>query len=306
MSRVTWRGVTVDSRTAAMLTELAKISGPILIHPTQGSYNRGGVAASAGTHDGGGAVDLMHSSWKVADYNKVVELARKIGFAAWHRTPQQSNWPRHVHMIAIQPGGKGDQGVLSRGAHDQVKAYYENRNGLASRRPDDATRKYVGVTWEKYKAGRSAPAPKVEEAPVAGSWHKYSGKSPGTLRLPGNGRYVTLDATIPACPKGGVKEDRMVYLNVGGINWERSTSDPLYYFQTAVLRVRWVRDPHGRQKADPTAYTDYVITPWRKEALITHLHWEVSEKGRGGKWHVSLVGHAKSVALGTRYAKGFA
>lgn len=148
--RVTWRGVTLDKRTADMMTELARISGPIHINPTQGSFS-GGVSASAGTHDGCGAVDLMHPSWSVADYDTVVGLARKIGFAAWHRTPQQSNWPRHCHLIAVQPGGKGDRGCLSSGAYSQVIDYYEGRNGLASRAPDDGPRQFVGMTWEKYQ-----------------------------------------------------------------------------------------------------------------------------------------------------------
>lgn len=156
MARVTWRGVTVDDRTAKMLTELAKISGAIYINPTQGSYNSG-VSASAGTHDGCGAVDLMHPSWSVKDYDTVVALARKVGFAAWHRTPQQSNWPRHCHLIAVQPGGKGDRGCLSSGAYSQVVDYYENRNGLASRARDDGPRTYVGQTWEKYVATKNAP-----------------------------------------------------------------------------------------------------------------------------------------------------
>lgn len=143
MARVQWRGVTVDDRTAKMLDELARLSGSILIHPTQGSYSTGG-GASAGTHAGGGAVDLMHPSWSTKDYDKVVRLARKIGFAAWHRTPQQSNWPRHVHMIAV---GCKD---LSDGARAQVVAYKAGRNGLANGGPDDGPRDYVDVTWEKY------------------------------------------------------------------------------------------------------------------------------------------------------------
>ena len=150
MSRTTWRGVTVDGRTARMLDEAAQLVGPVYLNPTQGSYS-GGVSASAGTHDGCGAVDLMHGSWKVSDYDLVVRELRRVGFAAWHRTPQQSSWPRHVHAIAVQPGGKNDRGCLSSGAHGQVVDYYEGRNGLASRAPDDGPRDHVGVTWETYK-----------------------------------------------------------------------------------------------------------------------------------------------------------
>jgi hypothetical protein len=147
---VTWRGVVVDQRTADMLEELARISGNIYINPTQGSWS-GSVAASAGTHAGCGAVDLMHPLWSVGDFNTVTRLGRSVGFAMWHRTPQQSNWPRHCHGIAIQPGGKHDRGCLSAAAHQQVIDYYNGRNGLARHAPDDGPRDYVGTTWETYK-----------------------------------------------------------------------------------------------------------------------------------------------------------
>jgi len=145
--RERWRGVTVDSRTARMLDELAAITGSITIRPSQGSWS--GAAASAGTHTGCGAVDLMNNT--PAEMDLVVDRARSIGFAAWHRTPAQSDWPHHVHLIAIQPGGKHDRGCLASGAHSQVVDYYDGRNGLASRAPDDATRRYVGTTWETYQ-----------------------------------------------------------------------------------------------------------------------------------------------------------
>ncbi len=145
--RVTWRGVQLDPRTRDMMEELAAISGDIIIQPSQGSWS--GAAASAGTHTGGGAVDLMNNT--PAQMDTIVDLSRKIGFAGWHRTPAQSDWPHHVHLIAVQKGGKPDRGCLAQGAHNQVVDYYDGFNGLASRGRDDATRAYVGVTWEKYQ-----------------------------------------------------------------------------------------------------------------------------------------------------------
>jgi len=295
MSRVTWRGRVFDDRTARMLAEVAKLSGPIYINPTQGSYS-GGVAASAGTHNGGGAVDLMHPSWSVSDYNKVVALMRKVGFAAWHRTPQQSNWPRHVHGIAVQPGGRNDKGVLSTGALNQVKNYYDGRNGLASGARDDGPRQYVNQTWEKYLKTAA------QEADV--TTLGYSGKPSGNIRLKGDGRYVTLDAHVAGPSRGGKREDRLVYLNVGNIEWALPKSDPMYYFQTASLRVRFQRARHNGKPEDNTAYQDFTITPWRSSFLVTHVHWETGEAGRGGRWHLNLVGHAKNALVGTRYAKG--
>lgn len=167
MSKTVWRGVTVDTRTAAMLDALAALTGDIYINPTQGSYS-GSVSASAGTHDGCGAVDLMHPSWSVDDYDTVARQSRRVGFAAWHRTPQQSNWPRHVHAIAVQPGGRDDRGCLSSGAHQQVADYYAGRNGLASNAPDDGPRQFVGTTWETYQREEDTVTPqdidKIAEA----------------------------------------------------------------------------------------------------------------------------------------------
>lgn len=150
VTRVYWRGVLVDTRTAAMLDAVAAATGDAYVHPTQGSYNRGGVSASAGTHDGCGAVDIAAANLSPAQRDRVVRECRRVGFAAWLRTPAQSSWPFHVHAIAVQPGGKPDRGCLSFGAHSQVIDYYEGRNGLASRGPDDGPRQYVGTVWEEY------------------------------------------------------------------------------------------------------------------------------------------------------------
>ncbi|HZX07163.1 hypothetical protein [Kribbella sp.] len=65
----------------------------------QGSYNKGGVEASAGTHDGGGAVDVDVRTKSAAQRVAVVKALREVGFAAWLRTPAQVNWPHHVHGI---------------------------------------------------------------------------------------------------------------------------------------------------------------------------------------------------------------
>ena len=93
---------------------------------TQGSYNGGGVAASAGTHDAGGAVDIT-------SYNSKNRLTvfRKLGMALWLRTSSQGPWPEHMHGIV-----DGD-GTASAGAKRQVEAYHNRRNGLANNAMDD-------------------------------------------------------------------------------------------------------------------------------------------------------------------------
>jgi hypothetical protein len=139
-----FEGHSLDDRTRDMIIALRVIcDAPVVI--TQGCYNAGGVAASAGTHDGGGAVDIRAWDLSNAQAAEVVAKARKVGFAAWHRLPSQGNWVEHIHCVAI---GCPD---LSRGAASQVTAYKNGRNGLANNGRDDGPRTWVGWTWEKYK-----------------------------------------------------------------------------------------------------------------------------------------------------------
>jgi hypothetical protein len=156
-----WRGVLLDTRTADMMDEVVRLCGPdVIIRPTQGSYAGGGVQASAGTHDGGGALDLagQDAGMTGAMRNTIRDAQRQVGFASWVRSPSQSDWPWHIHAEAVQPGGKYDQGCLSSGAAGQVVDYYEGRNGLASGAPDDGPRDWVGVTWETYGGRDLAPS----------------------------------------------------------------------------------------------------------------------------------------------------
>lgn len=91
----------------------------------QGSYNPGGVQASAGVHDGGGAVDLSPAHWQ----DKVHAL-RQVGFAAWHRPAIPGLWGEHVHAVLI------GNVKLSSAAVAQVRAYRDHRNGLKDNAPD--------------------------------------------------------------------------------------------------------------------------------------------------------------------------
>lgn len=159
-----WRGVTLDDRSAAMMDEVNRLTPDSPIDPTQGSYS-GGVNASAGTHDGCGSIDIAAANLSDWQRQNIVQAMRQVGWAAWLRTPAQSDWPYHIHGIAVQPGGKNDRGCLSSGAHDQVYDYYAGRNGLASGAADDGPRQYVGTTWESYSAAHEVSAP-AKDQPV--------------------------------------------------------------------------------------------------------------------------------------------
>jgi peptidoglycan hydrolase-like protein with peptidoglycan-binding domain len=141
----TYSGKTVNQRTRSMLAA-ADAKVPFSIVVSQGSYNAGGVAASAGTHDGGGAVDISVSALTSTQRWQAVAALRTVGFAAWLRTPSQGDWPYHIHAIAI-----GDTD-LSTGARAQVKDYYGGLNGLASHAADNTPSSYrrAFTWWEKY------------------------------------------------------------------------------------------------------------------------------------------------------------
>ncbi|WP_433651215.1 peptidoglycan-binding domain-containing protein [Micromonospora zamorensis] len=142
-SVVTLRGVQVNTRTRSMLFEAERLLGRQL-GITQGSYSSG-VGASAGTHDGGGALDLSVSGLSSAVRTDVLRRLRTVGFAAWLRTPEQGDWGYHIHAIALSDT---DQ---STGAQNQAGDYYLGRNGLANRGADDGPAVSPKRTWEEYQ-----------------------------------------------------------------------------------------------------------------------------------------------------------
>ena len=176
MARVTWRGVTVDDRTRDMLNEVARLTPNIpYLTPVQGSYNTR-VSASAGTHAGGGAVDITCRNLTTAHANETVRIMRSVGFAAWRRLPSQGPWTEHIHGIAI---GCPD---LSPAAARQVTAYRNGRNGLANNGRDTGPK--VGyITWEQYRGGEDdmlglKQGDKGERVKLLQAMLKYAGHEP--------------------------------------------------------------------------------------------------------------------------------
>lgn len=132
---------TLNARTVAMLEHAQRLydeSGGGMVNfrqaITQGSYNPGGVSASFGTHDGGGAVDISVRSyvdWSIltGEIEPMLDALRVAGFAAWLRDTGElyANSPIHIHAIAV---GDAD---LSPGARAQIDGefgYLRGYNGL--------------------------------------------------------------------------------------------------------------------------------------------------------------------------------
>lgn len=146
----------VNTRTRLMLAA-ADRTLPWTIAVTQGSYcvleKSGCAKASAGTHDGGGSIDIKASSLSKTQRWETVRALRSVGFAAWLRTPGQCGgcWPTHIHAVAI-----GDTDMWQKNRkytnRDQVADYFVGRNGLSKHQADDTPAKYrvPFVTWEQY------------------------------------------------------------------------------------------------------------------------------------------------------------
>lgn len=156
MARIDFEGFAIDARSRDMLVAAREICvAPLVI--TQGGYNKGGVAASAGTHDGGGALDIRATNLTAAQRVEAVRCLRTVGFAAWLRLPTEGNWPYHIHCEAV---GCPDASV---GAKQQVVAYKNHRNGLANNNPDPGRPLYSGVTWESFAKGYFMSAAEVAD-----------------------------------------------------------------------------------------------------------------------------------------------
>lgn len=182
--RVPYGGKTVNWRTRTMLEAAATLFGaPFRL--TQGSYNRG-VSASAGTHDGGGVVDIDVSSMSTERRKFAVQCLRKVGFFAWLRVPPAFSY--HIHAVAI-----GDK-EMSSGAKAQVVQGFQDRDGLARRGPDAPADPYP--LWvDKY--GRHVSLDRPDERP----WVWADG--PWSARESNNSSKIVqraLNAEFPGAP----------------------------------------------------------------------------------------------------------
>jgi peptidoglycan hydrolase-like protein with peptidoglycan-binding domain len=143
----TYGGRRVNTRTRGMLAAAdAMLSWSLTL--SQGSYTSANPS-SAGTHDGGGVVDISVTNLTTAQRWETVRALRTVGFAAWLRNPSQGDWPYHIHAAAVSDPD------LAQAARNQIHDYYLGRNGLANHAADDAPTAYrVPFTWwERYGRG---------------------------------------------------------------------------------------------------------------------------------------------------------
>ena len=151
-AKVTWRGHRFDNRTVSALkwaerhyiAVAPKKRGPWRIG--QGSYSDGSL--SAGTHSGGGAVDIMFAGLTRKQRRATVKWLRRAGFAAWAR--EGALWGANGsndHAHAVLRGHR----TASPGAKAQVNSYERYRDGLAGDNYDSTWRPSKSRRWSHRK-----------------------------------------------------------------------------------------------------------------------------------------------------------
>jgi hypothetical protein len=121
--RVMYQGKALDLSTFRKIKAAEQIIGSGF-RITQGSY-RPRTSYSGSTHMGGGVFD---SNAAGMGWASAVAALRKVGFAAWHRTPSQGPWGHHIH--AVEAGNTRAHPTAQR----QVLDYLRGGDGLAGYR----------------------------------------------------------------------------------------------------------------------------------------------------------------------------
>lgn len=165
----------INKRTLAYLDQVKKIyallGGTGVITIAQGSYNKG-VSQSAGTHDGGGSLDLYLSKNTAKNWAILQKACRMCMGAAWWRKPLYRNgklvWSNHVHLEII-----GDKD-MALGGRKQVQDYYAELDGLASHARDKSWRPSVLFSM-------SYPLPTIDHSNMV----REARKTKGMIAMPG-------------------------------------------------------------------------------------------------------------------------
>ena len=156
-TRVKYDGKTVNARTRDALKYAQKLwrdrgGHKKTIQLSQGSYNKGGVAASGSTHDGGGVVDVRTAGVGL-DAQETKDLSRALkdaGFAAWIRDSRDGMSP-HIHAIACEDN------EMAASAARQVVSFDAGKNGLSNNAPDRNTYRANPKLRFSYKQGKPVP-----------------------------------------------------------------------------------------------------------------------------------------------------
>lgn len=246
-ARVTVGAVTLSRRVWALIADARKGAGlkPDQARVVQGSFH-GGVSASAGTHDGGGAFDLSISGLNRSQQVGLVVELRRRNVCAWLRTKDLGwNGDPHIHgIVRDEPG-------LSPAASKQVRNYDAGNNSLAgaSRQRDTLPR----PAQHAFKEVTVVPVPTFKP----GGMYKTPLNAP--VKVVGSaGGYVVARTNIPA---GGTY---LLTLQV------RMPKDEKVTAETEFVRVGWGTSPRDAtgQNSIPAATRFFGV--WRRWRTVNH------------------------------------
>jgi hypothetical protein len=178
MTRVPFKGETLNARTLAMLETAQTIYGGPgdLLRVVQGSYTDA-VAGSFGTHAGGGAVDIsirdprQPASRLFGEVEAMVRALRLAGFAAWYRGPDSvfAGSVPHIHAIAV---GDPELSAAARRQVDGREGYMRGFDGLPTTEGDGAPS----------PGGAAPPGKDAHGGPVVCGWMGVGGRARGLAR----------------------------------------------------------------------------------------------------------------------------
>lgn len=153
---VIFRGKLMDNKTKAFLMEMeAKLDYELTV--VQGCYNPGGVAASGGTHDGGGVVDLAAFDWA-----HKVRVGADLGAFIYHRVAIPGLWGEHVHMGIRDHGRLSDSAQRQQGDWD----HHPPLDALASHRVWNGYHPGKQITY-KYQPEKEVQVPEPTDVTKA-------------------------------------------------------------------------------------------------------------------------------------------
>ena len=177
--RTTWRGVVVCEHSVPKLNKWAVAVGDgILLKPLPGcgSYQTT-TTASAGTHAGGGAIDIDLRAVASTKRKWVADQGRLAGLqVAWHRNYVANLWTWHAH--ALDPACPN----LAKAAVSQIVEYGNGGDGLVGSTPDGNVRTNVETLMFIFKTrliqtvtaitldGQVRLAQQAVHRPVNGYW----------------------------------------------------------------------------------------------------------------------------------------
>lgn len=230
----------------------------------QGSYHST-VGASAGTHDGGGAIDLSIRGLAVTQQLDLIKELRRRNCCAWIRT-RAYGWSGDPHIHAIVR----DEPDLSPAARDQVADYDHGRNGLANHRPDPHPRPRQRPMEEVALMAWAVGARKMIKTPIGRSIAVEGGRwvTVAMIRLPKGGSYAcSLQVRMPrGVAAGEARLARLGWGTVGPGEIDDTGQNPIAP-ASMVQRWRTPIDGHNLVGGGPLAYQVYLPKAAKPHAL---------------------------------------